>query len=576
MLKSSLTLLSLLIFCHSLALSMYLNVKDFGATANDVSDDHTAIQAAIDSAALTGSTVFFPAGNYKVSQSLTVPAGVSLIGEGRGMTSTGTPSLGTIITNTGSSVTIRITGTNVSIESLVIYDDQNAGAAGGIEVIGDGTIVESVVLNKLLISGFTDGTALKLKALNAGGVTYCSFYDIRVRYGKVGILIDEASGSFINSNSFYHGAISGDGFDYGIHIIGGNNNVFNALVLEPYSSNYGHFVVEKGEVKGNDIRIEGSNQPDTIPLIFFTQNTRNSVLSGIYSGGLTVDNGDNAINLRSGKSYNLNRGSNNLFENNTLRGGNAGDIPFWQISGASAVQESNEIYKTGFKVIEFTINAGSSGYLRPDPLYLPSLEASSEYGQVNFGAFVKTNIDHFVTTTAKAPSGLVTGGYHPGDNQWHSLGMTALVDTAASYDPKFYFHNQTTTTQKFYITIPSLSFGYDLPTQERYLTTEGGVVNGTLSYGKTNNYAFSGNFLTLKKDGNVFDISETIAITRVNHLTADRIPAGTVVILLLQSGTTVVSSGYIQLNGSYTAGSNGSISLVSMGDGTWREVCRVK
>jgi hypothetical protein len=63
-----------------------LNVLDYGATNDDLTDDTTAIQAALNAASgQTGAaTVFLPGGDYYVSQ-LSIPQGVSLVGAGPGM-----------------------------------------------------------------------------------------------------------------------------------------------------------------------------------------------------------------------------------------------------------------------------------------------------------------------------------------------------------------------------------------------------------------------------------------------------------------------------------------------------------
>jgi hypothetical protein len=51
-----------------------ISVKDFGAVGDGVTDDYAAIQAAIDAAiSVGGSTVYFPAGTYYVSQVITTP-----------------------------------------------------------------------------------------------------------------------------------------------------------------------------------------------------------------------------------------------------------------------------------------------------------------------------------------------------------------------------------------------------------------------------------------------------------------------------------------------------------------------
>jgi hypothetical protein len=68
--------------------SPFFNVTDFGATGNGTTDDTLAIEAAIAAAApasslaRTGNTVYFPAGTYLVTSTLTVPAGLVLQGSG--------------------------------------------------------------------------------------------------------------------------------------------------------------------------------------------------------------------------------------------------------------------------------------------------------------------------------------------------------------------------------------------------------------------------------------------------------------------------------------------------------------
>lgn len=58
------------------------NVKDFGAVGDGVTNDTAAIQAAINQAKLSKARVFFPTGQYVVTDTLLLYAGVSLIGAG--------------------------------------------------------------------------------------------------------------------------------------------------------------------------------------------------------------------------------------------------------------------------------------------------------------------------------------------------------------------------------------------------------------------------------------------------------------------------------------------------------------
>ena len=65
-----------------------VSVKDFGAKGDGVTDDTTAIQAAINYTIIVGGALYFPAGTYKITSALTVDTGVYtkgiiLYGDGR-------------------------------------------------------------------------------------------------------------------------------------------------------------------------------------------------------------------------------------------------------------------------------------------------------------------------------------------------------------------------------------------------------------------------------------------------------------------------------------------------------------
>lgn len=80
-------LLALLFPAHAFASTSAVNVRDFGATGNGVTDDRVAIQAALDAGA--GHEVYFPAGTYVVSQlpgdfsCVRVSPGTQILGESR-------------------------------------------------------------------------------------------------------------------------------------------------------------------------------------------------------------------------------------------------------------------------------------------------------------------------------------------------------------------------------------------------------------------------------------------------------------------------------------------------------------
>ena len=556
----------------------HIYVSDFGAIGDGTTNDYLAIQEAIDSAAQSGSDVYFSAKKYAINNTLNLYGGVTLKGEGKGSTSTSTPYNGTIIKNIGTTLTIKITGHNSGLRDLVIYDTDNAGAIGGVNVEADASDVESIILKDILIFGFTDGFGLKLTAKNGGGISYCSFYDLRIRHAKIGIHIDEDNSSYANSNSFYHGAISGGGFENCLLVDGGNNNVFNATVMEPYSSLKGHILVNKGEIIGNNIRIEGAQQPTNIPLIEFKPNTSNSHLYGTYSGGLTIDNGDNFVLFKSGKSLGYKNSSTNLFVNASLKGLSNNTIPYWEIENSGIIiQESTDQYKANSNVIKLTVPPGIITYIRPQSSYLPKALSNSKYQTVNFGAFIKTDKSNIITTICKAPSGIATGLYHSGSNEWEMVGMTSKTDIISSYNPKFYINTSSTLDSTvIYITSPTLNFGIGTPSIDAApLSSSGGIINGILSTSMYSITTSSTGFLNLPKQANTFEVNGTNTISRINHLANDRLPKGTIITLLFNNaGTSVINGAYIKLITNYTSILNSSLTLVSIGDGTWRELSR--
>ncbi|MEK6532104.1 MAG: glycosyl hydrolase family 28-related protein [Deltaproteobacteria bacterium] len=61
----------------------WVDVKEYGATGDGVTDDTTAIQNAINTLSASGGTVLFPLGTYLISSTLTVPSYVFLVGVSR-------------------------------------------------------------------------------------------------------------------------------------------------------------------------------------------------------------------------------------------------------------------------------------------------------------------------------------------------------------------------------------------------------------------------------------------------------------------------------------------------------------
>ena len=169
------------------------NVKDpdFGAVGDGVTNDATAIQAAISAArAVGGSIVHFPAGTYLVSSSLNVNGGgITLRGVGGGL-----GIVGSTILYEGSSYALglnadpagTLTSDPINVRDLRL-DGNNLGAFG--IQIGKATgspKSAQVELRRLHVTGFTTAGIISVAA------QVCSFYDVQayLNVGAAGFLFD--------------------------------------------------------------------------------------------------------------------------------------------------------------------------------------------------------------------------------------------------------------------------------------------------------------------------------------------------------------------------------------------------
>lgn len=132
-----------------------ISVKDFGATGDGVTDDTSAIQYAFDAAHSAGLKLYFPAGVYQVSSTLTAKLGthyaeygLSIEGEGRGasviqftFTDTNSPVAGiNLVPESGS------TGYNFDIKGMTL---KGTTAAAVSSLIYCTTDTSGIILNHL-------------------------------------------------------------------------------------------------------------------------------------------------------------------------------------------------------------------------------------------------------------------------------------------------------------------------------------------------------------------------------------------------------------------------------------------
>jgi polygalacturonase len=112
-------------------LSQTVSVKDFGAVGDGVTDDTAAIQAALNG--ISSGVVFIPGGLYNVT-SLTLPDGVSLVGEG---------AYTSVLRETSASATTILAGISNTIKDLKFTSSVLRTTGFYIDVVGNGCLIEN-------------------------------------------------------------------------------------------------------------------------------------------------------------------------------------------------------------------------------------------------------------------------------------------------------------------------------------------------------------------------------------------------------------------------------------------------
>ena len=147
--------------------SLVVNVRDYGATGNGITDDAKAIQAAVAAVTGTGGTVYFPPGTYTVGTAIVPANNVALIGSGVGSA---------IIAPAGSVSAVRGSATKTSpltrfTMAHLTIDGMKQGPSFGVGIKGvfcqylaqcqfEDLIIQNCVATGLGIDFLTQGTVI--------------------------------------------------------------------------------------------------------------------------------------------------------------------------------------------------------------------------------------------------------------------------------------------------------------------------------------------------------------------------------------------------------------------------------
>ena len=122
-----------------------VNVKDYGATGDGVTNDTAAIAAAVSALSATNAYLEFPAGTYLTDDiTITGKTGLTVVGQGYGNT--------TVKGRTGNRVFVINTSTNITVRGLTIDGGCTTRTAGQQAVIIDGSNI-LFTQNRIINSG---------------------------------------------------------------------------------------------------------------------------------------------------------------------------------------------------------------------------------------------------------------------------------------------------------------------------------------------------------------------------------------------------------------------------------------
>lgn len=210
-----------------------VSVKDFGTVGDGVTNDATAIQAALDSGA---GEVFFPKGTYQVNTMLTVPVDTKVTGVGvRSIIRPGASM---------SAVLKIIGGNNSSVEKLQIVNQSGYATAGVLIAEGLSKVSDNYIVGFPRGVSIDGGDNLTIQ-IDGNTILSCDFGIICVEDGRNSLIL----------NNHIQGG-TGIWFGYtttqpeGVRII--NNNILPNVTAEP---NSGHGIAITGgleyELRGN-------------------------------------------------------------------------------------------------------------------------------------------------------------------------------------------------------------------------------------------------------------------------------------------------------------------------------------
>ncbi len=478
----------------------------------------------------------------------------------------------------------------------------NTKGKGGILIEARSKAIESVTMKNLLIYQFMTGTSIKMIARNQGGIAFSSFESVRIRHAKIGVhIIARDESSFVNSNKFHDGAITGGILEVAVKVEGPgacNDNQFNGVAIEPPVTSLAHVHVSgsRTNIKLNRVRLEGTEMPHDKPMIIIEDDSYGNVMNGIL--GHTFIQGDllrnPGITFRTNKMVGVKPAEHNIFWNAAFRGldSTRTNMPGWSFSGGEGNVTQipileQELLFPDHNILQVTYLDENSAF-KFSPSNLPR---SPIHSFCSFGIYAQTDMPNSIVAVMKYASGsTISSSPHTGSGNWEFIGMSALYDMTNG--PRAYF----SITGDVNLTAPTFVYGSTMATPGAELMSSSGArMSGVFTTSVIEVRPPDSDRWYLPVEGNIYESlsfpnsgEENCSTTyhyvkRIND-SNPRFVKGTIITLIFPVCGKCVPclalshNAYINLMGELNFApkplGTSSITLVSNGFGAWKEVSR--
>ncbi|MBP0725136.1 right-handed parallel beta-helix repeat-containing protein [Bacillus sp. RG28] len=312
----------------------YINVKDFGAKGDGVTDDTSAIQNAINSLGSTNSTIYLPYGTYKIKNTLTLSDSKSMIG----------------------------------FQSVLVGIGTNNGI-----LTGNNNYFEGIEFRNFNFAIWANGKT-------SVSVQRCRFISI----SGVAIYYYGSDSSFVKNSYFYNIAKDSLNIDNNAYNIAIEGNEFNNPSLYGgYSS--AQITAHVNVLNGSDIRVINNKVFNNggQGIIFGVNKAGSTNCKAI--GNIVEGNGQEGITCFGGSSFLT---SNNIIIGNTCRNNRFHQIEIWQ---------SNKCIVEG-NIVEENATTGNIGAITLYQSYLSKVVNNTILNAANNGIGIVRGSDKCIVS----------------------------------------------------------------------------------------------------------------------------------------------------------------------------------